>query len=202
MKALIVGAGGHAKVVTDIIEAQGDEVVGYLTDEQERWGLSHYGYPILGALNIFPHVTHDFLIIAIGSNQARKRIHELLTSLGAHWGNAIHPSAVISRSVNLGSGIVIAANTVINADASIGHHSIVNTNASIDHDSRIGNFTHIAPGAHLAGAVIVGEGTFMGVGTSVIPEIEIGSWALIGAGSVVVRPIPERVTAKGVPARW
>ncbi|MBN1311618.1 MAG: acetyltransferase [Anaerolineae bacterium] len=200
---LILGAGGHGKVVADILICQGVSVLGFLDDNPATWGSSCLGLPILGGIDAYQDYAPDGLIIGIGQNQLRKSLVQRLDSAaGTLWINAIHPSAIIAPSVCLGSGIVIAAGAVVNPEASIGDHSIINTGATVDHDCQIGNFCHIAPGVHLAGAVTLGEGSFLGIGSAVIPLRSIGDWTLVGAGAVVVRDVPSNVTAKGIPARW
>lgn len=203
MGVLIIGAGGHAKVVTDILQLRGVAITGYLDDHEPDWGTDFCGYPVLGATDRYQDFSADGWIIATGSNAARQRIAAQLGAVtDQHWINAIHPSAVVADSVQLGNGVVIAANVVVNPATVIGNHVILNTASTVDHDCMIDAFAHIPPGCHLAGTVRVGEGAFIGIGSSVIPNMVIGSWSVVGAGSVVVRSIPERVTAKGVPARW
>ena len=113
----------------------------------------------------------------------------------------VHPAAWVDLSVELGPGAVVFAGAVIQPRTVVGAHAIVNTAASIDHDCRIGRFAHLAPGVHLAGTVTVGDGAFLGIGTVAIPGVTIGEWTQVGAGAAVVRDLPARVRAVGVPAR-
>lgn len=199
---LVLGAGGHAKVVADILLSQGVEVAGFLDDDPQSWGLTRLGIQIRGPMDSFESYAPDGLIIGVGSNQARRLIAERLKQVDDLWRSALHPSCVIASSAQLGRGVVVAAAAVINPDSTIGDHAIINTGATVDHDCTIGEFVHLGPGVHLSGGVRVGSGALVGVGASLAPGCSVGEWAVVGAGSVVVRDIPAGVTAKGVPARW
>lgn len=195
---LIIGAGGHAKVVADILQLQNIPVLGYLDDNPARWGTQVLGKPILASLDRYHEFDVEGMVIAVGDNHARKKIAD---QLKAHWANAIHPRATVAPSAQLGKGVVIAAHAVVNPDAQIGDHVIINTGATVDHDCIIGDYAHIAPGVHLAGRVTVHAGALVGVGTAIIPQRIIGAWSVVGAGSVVIRDVPDNATVKGVPAR-
>jgi len=200
---LVLGAGGHAKVVADILTMAGCSVRGFLDDDQAIWGQTRLGLPVLAALAAYAQFTPDGLVVGIGTNQIRQRVVARLgSSTTALWRNAIHPQAIIARSVRSGSGVVIGAGAIVNPDSLLGDHVIINTGASVDHDCTIGDYTHIAPGVHLAGGVHVGRGVLIGIGASVAPLCTIGDFAVIGAGATVVCDIPAGVVAKGVPARW
>lgn len=198
---VIVGAGGHAKVIVEILERiETVEVVGF-TSRSTDDRLFHY--PHLGPDSVLPAllsngVSHAFP--AVGDNRVRQRLANELLRIGFLLVNAISLHAIVSPRVRLGSGIAIMPGAVINAEASIGDGAVVNTGATVDHDCTIGAFAHVAPGSHLAGCVKVGEGTFLGIGSSVIPGITIGSWVTVGAGAAVIRNIADHATAVGVPS--
>ena len=205
MDVVVFGAGGHAKVVIDVLRASGHRVVAVFDDNPALHQQKFHGCDVLGAsadLAAFAnrqHVQHFF--VAIGNNRLRQQLAQQWSQLGLTAATAIHPSAVIADSVIIGAGTVVMAGVCINADTVIGEQVIINTRASIDHDCRIETAVHIAPAVALCGGVTVGERTLIGVGTSVIPLIHIGCDVVIGAGSAVVCSISSGQTAVGVPAR-
>lgn len=196
---VIIGAGGHAKVVIDILKANGNDIAGFYDDQPyaELEGLT-----LLGKIQDINNEHSEYLyIIAIGNNMVRKKIAVQLSDLGCKFGTAIHPSAVIGSNVSIGEGTVVMANCVINHSASVGTHAIINTAATIDHDCNIQDFVHVSPGSHLAGNVTVGERTHIGIGSSVIQSVTIGSGAIIGAGAAVINNIADQTVAVGCPAK-
>jgi sugar O-acyltransferase (sialic acid O-acetyltransferase NeuD family) len=200
---LILGAGGHAKVVADILLCQGLDVRGFLDDDPRTWGATRLDLPVLGAISTYKDHAPDGLALGIGDNAARKQVVEQMGQAAQGlWHIAIHPRATIAASARLGRGVVIAAGAVLNPDSVLGDYAILNTGATVDHDCSIGAYAHIAPGTHLSGGVSIGCGTLVGVGASVAPGCSVGEWSALGAGVVVVRDVPGGVTAKGVPARW
>jgi len=201
MGLLVIGAGGHGKVVMDILLANQKTVLGYVDGDETTWGSTRLNQPVLGAVERWRELNASGLVMGIGSSRVRKTLVERLGA-DAPWRTAIHPSAIVAPSAQLGTGVVIAAGAIINPDAVIGDFAIINTGATVDHDCVIGSYAHIAPGTNLAGSVRIGEGTLVGVGARVIPGQTIGAWAVIGAGAVVIRSVPDGVTAVGVPARW
>ena len=199
----VLGAGGHAKVVADILQICGFKVGGFLDDNRSIWNTRPLGIPVLGPIDQATELECDGLIVGIGSNRTRRSIVQRLgTKADDLWLNAIHPSAVLAASVTLGRGVVITANAVLNPDVVVGDHVIVNTAATIDHDCQLSDFSHVAPGGHLCGGTKVGTGVLLGAGTITIPGVQIGRWSTLGAGSTVIHDIPENVVAVGSPARW
>lgn len=202
-QTVIMGAGGHAKVIIDILEETGGvNIRGCVLNEPNRTAILKY--PVLGTDDDLPALfadgaTHAF--VAVGDNRLRKRLVEKVRGFGYCLINAISPRAIISPRASIaGEGIAVMPGAILNVDTKLSTGVIVNTGASLDHDCDIAPFAHIAPGCSLAGCVDVGEGAFLGTGTKVIPQIRIGQWATIGAGSVVVRDIAPYSWAKGVPA--
>jgi sugar O-acyltransferase (sialic acid O-acetyltransferase NeuD family) len=195
---IVVGAGGHAKVVIATIEAAGGKVIAVLDDDPSRRGTRVLGHVVEGPATAERIPAGIQVLLAVGSNRARR---ELSLRLGVRYATIIHPSAVVSPSARLGDGTVVFAGAVIQPDATIGTHAIVNTSASVDHDCELGDFVHVAPGARLAGGVRLGEGVLMGIASSAIPGCRVGAWATVGAGGVVTRTIPADAVAVGVPAR-
>ena len=199
---LVLGAGGHGKVVADILCCQGRTVRGFLDDDPATWGGTRLGLPVLGAIATYVEYAPDGLVLGIGDIATRTQVVERLGA-PAHplWCNAIHPTAIVARSVQLGCGVAIAAGVIVNPDTTLGDHSVINTGATVDHDCIIGAHVHVGPGVHLAGGIQVGRAAFIGIGASVNPWLTIGDGATVGAGSVVVADVPCHVTVKGVPAR-
>jgi sugar O-acyltransferase (sialic acid O-acetyltransferase NeuD family) len=199
---LIYGASGHAKVVIDIVEQQGVyQIVGLLDDAPERQEREFFGYRVLGGQEILDKHQRCSILIAVGDNEARKKLQERAKALGYTPVVATHPSARLARDVSIGPGTVIMAQVAINSGTVIGEGVIVNTGATIDHDCQIGDFAHISPGVNLAGNVTVGRLTQIGIGACAIPGVRIGERTLIGAGAAIVTDIPDGVVAVGVPAR-
>lgn len=203
MKILIIGAGGHARVIADIIRLQGHTIVGYLDDDSSLIGQLIYGVPVLGKIDSYQSYTYDKMILGIGSNPTRFALRTgLLKDIpDDDWYQAIHPTAIISDFATIAVGSVIMAGVIINTGAEIHRQVIINTGAMIDHDCAIHDYAHVAPGVNLAGGVKVGTGTLVGIGASVIPYQSIGSWSIIGAGAVVTADVPSNVTAVGIPAK-
>jgi UDP-perosamine 4-acetyltransferase len=200
---VIVGSGGHAKVVIEQIRSEGKYQIKGCTAPGET-GFVLGDVPILGTDNVLPAVLANGAkkaFVALGDNHLRLRLLAKVSEMGFELINAVSPNAVISPSVSLGRGIAIMAGAIINASTEIGDGAIINTNAGVDHDCRIGKGAHIGPGSALAGRVEIGCESFLGAGTRVVPGVRIGSRVVVGAGSVVVRDIPDDVIAMGVPAR-
>ncbi len=198
-QVIVIGGGGHAKVVIDCIESMGDTVVGIL-DDALPVGTKVQNIPVLGKVLECVGYTDYKLIIAIGNNLIRARLSVILEGK-ADWYTAVHPSAVVSRYAHIGEGSVVLANAVVNASARIGAHCIINTSAVVEHDNFIDDFVHISPSASLGGTVKIGKLTHVGIGSVVKNNIEICEDCIIGAGAVVVKNITEEGTYVGIPAR-
>lgn len=201
-RVVILGGGGHAKVVIDILEQAGEvDIAGFVSAAEQPDALC--GYRRLGSDDVLVATLRDGIqnaFVAIGDNRRRQDCIGALQRQGFTLINAISPAAVISKYASLARGIAVMPGAVINAGARLDDGVIVNTNASVDHDCVIGACVHIAPGVALAGCVTLGEGVFLGAGTTVIPNIAIGAWTTVGAGAAVVADLPDRVVAVGVPA--
>jgi len=196
---MLIGAGGHAKVVVATARSAGFEVVGLYDDNPTLHGSSLLGVPVLGGITDIDPETAESFMLAIGDNGTRRKLGNQLSHLP--WATIIHQQAMVHESVRLSPGSIVFAGAVIQPEAEIGAHVIVNTGASVDHDCQIGDFAHLAPGVRLAGGIRVGDGAFVGMGSCVIPGKCIGAWSVVGAGTVITKDIHDRVLAFGVPAR-
>lgn len=206
MRVLIVGAGGHAQVVADVLlrmREDGGSVqpVGYLDDARELQGRTFLDLPVLGGLAHLAGVPHDAVVVAIGDNATRKRLFEALRARDEHFATARHPAAVVAPDAQIGAGAMICAGVIVNPASVIGANVILNTGCTVDHHNRIGDHAHIAPGVHLGGEVTIGEGALVGIGATVMPRCRVGVWSVVGAGACVTESVPDGVTVVGVPAQ-
>ncbi len=205
-RILIVGAGGHAQVIADLILSRAHlgedlQLIGFVDDNHALTGRDILGVKVLGTTAQIDQFAFDAMVVGIGDNAARARVFQQLTQKGCTLQSLIHPRATVAEDVNFGEGAVVFAGAVINTGSIVKENVIVNTGATIDHHACIGAHAHIAPGVHLGGTVMVGEGAFLGIGSSVIPNRCIGDWTVVGAGATVIDDLPAHVTAVGVPAR-
>jgi sugar O-acyltransferase (sialic acid O-acetyltransferase NeuD family) len=198
MRIVVVGSGGHAKVVIATARAAGLDVAAIADDDPARWGHRVLGVEVTGPATAVLDDPEQLAVLAIGANRTRQRLAAVAR---CRFATIVHPGAIVDATVGLGAGTVVFAGTVIQPDAAIGAHAIVNTGASIDHDCAIGDFVHIAPGVRLAGDVALGDGVFLGIGAVAIPGVRVGAWTTVGAGAAVVDDLPEGIVAAGVPAR-
>lgn len=198
---VIIGAGGHAKVIIELLRGSGVTIAG-LTDADST-PRNVLGVPVLGDDGLLPILLSQGIrnaFVALGDNRLRLDIGVGLQALGFHLVNAISPRATISPSARLGCGIAIMAGAVINAEAKIGDLVIINTGAGIDHETVLGAACHIGPGVAIAGGVRIGSSALLGIGSSVAPGRTVGEGAIIGAGACVIHDVNPYVTAVGVPA--
>ncbi|EJV69993.1 acetyltransferase [Bacillus mycoides] len=204
MKILIIGDGGHSKVVKDIILSNTQyEIVGYLDDKYIEIILVNGIY--FGPISAIGEMINKFqkvkVVIAVGNNKMRSLIFRRLNLYDCSFATLIHKTAVVSPTARLGNGTVVMPYAVINADTIVGEHVIINTGVVIEHDNQIGRFAHVSPHSTLAGSVSIEEGVHVGVAAALIPGVHVGEWATIGAGAVVINDIPPKYTVVGIPAR-
>lgn len=199
---VIIGNGGHARVVADICRAGGREVAGFL--DRDVGAAATGGRVVLGGDEVLDAhgfaSDHEF-VIAIADQRIRRRLGELVRAKGGSLATVVHPAAVVASDVTIGAGVVIVAGAVVNPGVVLGDLVIVNTGATVDHDCRLAAGVHVGPGAHLTGGVVCGEDALVGAGAVVIPGRTIGARAVIGAGSVVLSDVADDVTVVGSPAR-
>lgn len=202
-----LGAGGHAKVVIDTIRMTGQyEVIGLLDPDLGLHGKSVLGIPVLGDDEILPtlaaKIKHFFVGLgSIGNSLHRERLYQMAVDLHFEPINVVHPTALVSPSVELGKGISIFGLSVINAAARIGDNVIINTGAIVEHDCMLENHVHVATGAKLASTVHVAAGSHIGAGATVKQCVSIGHHAIVGAGAAVVCDVKPNSIVVGVPAK-
>jgi len=207
MRIAIVGAGGHAAVVADILlrmrEAGADvEPIVFVDESPLGSHRTIFSLPVMGGgLDALRTVGCDAAIVAIGDNSVRRRISEELRAAGVLLAIARHPFSMVAPDVDLAPGAVVCAGAVINPSTRVGCSAILNTHSSVDHHNAIGDFVHIAPGAHLGGTVTVGDDTLIGIGSTILPNLTIGRRVIVGGGSVVTSDLPDEAISMGVPAR-
>jgi len=203
---VVVGAGGHGRVVLDILAQAGTyRVAGFIDSNRGLHGRRVDGVPVLGDLGCLPRLREEGVVegavVAIGDNGVRRAFADQIEAMGLTLVNAIHPSANIARNVTLGRNVVVAAGALVCAHCQIGDSVILNTGCIVDHETMIGTAAHVCPGARIAGRVTVEAGAFIGIGATVIQGLRIGCEAIVGAGAVVTRSVEPMTTVVGVPAR-
>ncbi|RJR21780.1 MAG: acetyltransferase [Nitrospiraceae bacterium] len=207
-KIIILGGGGHAKVLIEIIRSGGIFEIAGILDARFEKGLKISGVPVIGKDDLLPGIfERDRIInacIGVGStrdNSLRRALYEKVKQIGFSVPSLVHPKAVVSASCRISEGTQLMASSVVQPCSFIGENTIINTGAIIDHDCNVGRHVHICPGAVLSGECLVGEGSFIGTGATIVNGIKIGKNVTIGAGSVVVNDIADDSVVKGVPAR-
>lgn len=205
MKTIIIGAGGHARVVASILQFDRNvEIVGFIDKTTKYKGETILGRPILGDYSFLPKLLEENInhaIVAVGDNKIRREHFQKLEKVGFQMVNAVHPSASLANDVEIGHGVVIAAGAMLCPHVRVGNNTIINTGAIVEHENIVGSNVHIAPGVNIAGRVKIGDNTFVGIGTTIKDYITIGRNVTIGAGSVVINDIPDNRVVAGVPAK-
>ena len=188
MSLIIIGTGGHARVVAEVAKRSNVEVKGFIDLHYSGQDEMILGFPVLGGLDQLKHLSSGIsFFTAIGENAQRKQVFEQMVSEDFMPISLIHPNAIIGEGVEVGAGTLICAGSIVSTNARIGDNSIINTGVIIDHETIIGNNSHIAPGSCIAGRVKIGAGSFVGVGANVIDKLKIGEGVTVGAGSVIIR---------------
>lgn len=200
----IYGAGGHGRVIYEIINACGGfEIVGFIDDNEERSGENFLGYSLLTDKRKFKKINSelnvDSMMIAVGDNFLREQLSIRMTDFD--FPTIIHSSAVISRDAEIGQGTIIMPGVVIEPKVVIGEHCIINNCCIIGHGSVVEDFCHISGNAVISGEVTVGKSSFVSIGACVTPQVLIGKKSILCAGSVVSKDVPAGAKMIGNPAR-
>lgn len=194
---LVIGAGGHAKVVIETARASGYVVAGLVDSRLDTIGKSVMGVPVIGGIDSIRK--GSTCVVAIGDGRTRERVVRELADT-VRWATLVHPRAVVAEGVLLGAGSVVFAMAVVQPAARVGAHAIINTASVVEHDNDLDDFAQVATGARLTGGVAVELGGFIGAGAVVLPGVRVGRWSVVGAGSVVTRDVLDGRTVAGVPA--
>jgi sugar O-acyltransferase (sialic acid O-acetyltransferase NeuD family) len=201
---LVLGAGGHGKVVADVARSAGWTLAGFLDDASQldgTWIWNAEVFSLARLRNEAPGLLSAAVALGIGDNRTRERAHARLLAAGLRIVSVVHASAVVAPTAVLGEGTVVMANASINPDAQLGRGCIVNTGAVVEHDCQLGDYVHLSPNAALGGAVKLGARTHLGLGAVALPGVSIGNDVRIGAGAAAIRDASDGLTLVGVPAR-
>jgi sugar O-acyltransferase (sialic acid O-acetyltransferase NeuD family) len=201
-EVVLIGYSGHAYIAQDILTQMGHTVVGYCDKEEKGdnpFGLEYFGDE--SDSEVIVRLAEYDCFIGIGDGTIREKITAHLTSGGITPLNAVHPSAYVAESVQLGTGVMVGAKAIINAFSTIGDGAICNSGSIVEHECKVGGYSHIAPGAVLCGSVTIGAGTLIGANSTVLVGVKIGANVTVGAGAIVLEDIPASQTVFGNPAR-
>lgn len=202
-KLLILGAGGHGKVVVEIasLMEQWDEIA-FLDDNTELKVVN--GYPVIGRLTEYKTLRgiYNDAFVAVGNNKLRIVLLNQLIQEDLCIPTLIHPSATLSTTSQIGQGTVIMPGVVVNSNVEIGMGCIINTSSSIDHDCIIENGVHISPGVHIGGTTRVEQNAWICIGASIANNVLIGKNSTIAAGSAVVKDVEANSLVGGTPAKF
>ncbi len=203
-RAIVICAGGHGRVVLDILRSMSVDVVGFLDDDPDLRESAIEDVPVLGDVGMLERFQGERNLgfsVAVADNMVRAKIFNRVLDLGLVPLNAIHPRSVIARNVKMGKGITIMPGVVVNTGTVLGDNICINTGATVDHDNVLEDHSHISPGAHLTGGVRVGKFANIGAGAVVLPYLTIGTNASVGAGAVVREDVSSNAVVAGVPAK-
>jgi sugar O-acyltransferase (sialic acid O-acetyltransferase NeuD family) len=207
-RVVIIGAGGHAREVAEILlhrerECGGPRLAGFVVDDPENHRAEIGGLPVLGDWSWFDGAggAGPAVVCAVGLPQSRKKLAARAAARGLQFASAVSPLAYVSGAARLGEGVMIFPHAFASAGSCVGDHAILNVGATVSHDAGVGPFATLGPGVRLAGNASVGEGCYLGINSSVIERVTVGGWATVGGGACVTRDLPGDVTAVGLPAR-
>ncbi|SDC72844.1 MULTISPECIES: acetyltransferase [unclassified Candidatus Frackibacter] len=206
-KVVLIGAGGHAKVVIDLLKSNNNiKIIGMIDKNKNRLGEKILDIPIIASdkelIQTKKKVNNTLIAVGgTGDNRLRVKLYNKVKELGYNFINAIHPNSIIGEEVDLGNANTIMAGVILNSGVKLGTNNIINTGAILEHDVEIGNHVHIAPGVKLSGGVKISDYSHLGTGVTVIQGINIGGNSLIGAGSVIIDDVPDNSLVVGNPGR-
>lgn len=208
MRIVLLGAGGHARVILESLRLEGaHEVAAFLDPSPDLIGREVDGVAVLPEdaatwLRLASDGVAGFLV-TVGDvrSPVRRRLFEQALSSGLVAARSVHPAASVAPSASLGEGTAVFAGAILGRGVAVGANAIVNTGAIVDHDGVIGDHAHVAPGAVICGGVAIGAGALIGAGSRIREGLAIGDGAVVGMGAVVVADVPPGATVVGIPAR-
>lgn len=203
---IILGAGGHAKVVLDALLLAGHKVLGLTDSDTTKHGSSILGVPVLGGdETVLNYEAADVQLAngigSVGMTEVRRAVFEKFAELGYRFAVLVHPFTFVAPDSVLGEGAQIMAGAVIQPGCRIGRNTIINTGTTIDHDCNILDHVHVSPGVTVCGNVIIYSFSHIGAGATVIQNVVVGANALVAAGAVVIKDVPPSTVVAGIPAR-
>jgi sugar O-acyltransferase (sialic acid O-acetyltransferase NeuD family) len=208
VKVVIIGAGGFGREVLDVFDACNNDkkeydVLGFVVEKDYYEPNSIINdKPILGDFSWLEEHRNEILVTcAVGPPQHRRRIIQQVTNLGCRFCNIIHPTAVLTRWIKMGEGVIITAGCILTNQIQIGSHVHINLDCTIGHNAVLEDFVTMAPGVHVSGNVCLGEGCYVGTGANIIDKKRLGKWSIVGAGSMIISDVPANSTVVGVPAK-
>ncbi|RTE86773.1 acetyltransferase [Lysobacter sp. N42] len=192
----MLGAGGHATVLIDILRQLDKTILGVVARDKPEAKTVFEGIPCYESDDAVLGFDKEqiYLVNAIGSmpgNSLRKKIQQHFRQHGYRFLTVVSPKAMVSEFARLEEGAQVIHGAIVNAHSLIGEGTIVNSGAIIEHDCMIGRYNHIAPGAVLCGGVVSGNNVHIGTGASVIQSTLIGENVMVGAGSTVVSDLSD-----------
>ncbi len=207
-KIVVLGGGGHARVLISLIRAVARyEITGILDPSLKREAMV-LGISVLGGDDLLSRQIKDGITLAcigvgsVGDNSKRTSLYKTVKEVGFSVPCLIHPRAIVDKNeVNISEGVQVMAGAIIQAGSLVRENTIINTGAVVEHDCVIGKHVHICSGAVIAGGVIINNSAFIGAGATIIQDIKIGSNSVVAAGAVVVNDVGDGVKVKGVPAK-
>lgn len=203
---VVCGAGGFGREVLEILKTQNEtakewSILGFIDDTIPE-GQEINGFPVLGNTKWFCDNHNNVgCLVAIGDPRMKRRVVQKLEKYDVDFVNAVHPNVIMSDSVDVGKNVIICAGCILTVNIKLGNHTILNLNSTVGHDAIIEDYCSIMPSVKINGNSHIKQGVYIGSGATIIQDISVGCWSIIGAGAVVVKDIPDRVTAVGMPAK-
>jgi sugar O-acyltransferase (sialic acid O-acetyltransferase NeuD family) len=206
-KVVIIGTGGFGREVLDVLEAINQvetqyDILGFINEPgYQKPGELINEKPVLGHFDwLEKNKSQIKALCGVGDTATRLRLTKQAEQLGVQFFSAVHPRAILTRWVTMGTGSIITAGCILTNNITIGNHVHLNLDCTVGHDVVIEDYVTVSPGVHVSGNVILQQGSFIGTGANLIESKTVGKWSVVGAGSVVVKDIPANTTAIGIPA--